>query len=51
MTPEDAYLAGRKAYMLGDNNLENPFRIGSELEREWDRGWQDARKEQTHGEV
>ena len=45
MTPEDAYAAGRKAWQCGDWLLDNPFRIGTELEREWQRGFEDARKE------
>ena len=45
MTPADAYAAGKKAWRLGDIRLDNPFRIGTELEREWQRGFEDARKE------
>jgi len=51
MTPADAYEAGQKAWMLGDMHLDDPFRADTELSREWQRGFEDAKKESHHGKV
>lgn len=47
MSRDEAYQAGARAFVDGEERDDNPFPVNTPLYPSWDWGWTDMRDEQT----